>query len=409
MRLLLAGRSTGACSEVMNVIGLMSGTSADGIDAALLEVDSGEALPRLRLLQSEVLPFAAQLRRRILALADATSGATSEICRLNVLLGELFAKAAAQVSRRAGISLTDVALIGSHGQTIAHLPDPIAEYGVSVRSTLQIGEPSVIAERTGVTTVADFRPRDMAADGEGAPLTPYLHAILFRHPRRHRIVLNLGGIANLTFLPKGRGLRGVLAFDTGPGNVLIDGTVARLSGGAIHADLDGRIARAGVINRRLLRVLMTHPYLRRTTPKSTGREIFGPLLIDALLHRAARWSIAEEDIIATVTAFTAESVALHVMRDLPPGATSAELIACGGGADNPALTERLQQALPACHILTADKAGFPGRAIEASAFALLAYLTVHGRPGNLPRITGAAHPAILGKIIPGRNFPGIRQ
>lgn len=392
----------------MNVIGLMSGTSADGIDAALLEITPKKALPEIRLIQFLVRPFPAQLRERILRTADAGSSATSEICHLNVLLGELFAKAAALISRRAGIPLRDVDLIGSHGQTIAHFPNATVEHGVSVRSTLQIGEPSVIAERTGVTTVADFRPRDLAAGGEGAPLTPYLHALLFRHARRDRIVLNLGGIANLTFLPRGHGLRGLLAFDTGPGNVLIDGLVARLSSGQMYADLDGRIARAGQVNRRLLRFLMAHPYLKRRPPKSTGREAFGPIVIDALLHRAATRDIAEEDLVATATAFTAESVALHVTRDLPAGAVSAELITCGGGANNPTLITQLQEALPECRLLTASEAGFPGRAIEASAFALLAYLTAYGLPGNLPRITGAHHPAILGKIVPGRAFRGIQ-
>jgi anhydro-N-acetylmuramic acid kinase len=392
----------------MKVIGLMSGTSADGIDAALLEIIPGTRQPELQLLRFDMVPFASGLRERILRAADAGSDATAEICRLNVLLGELFAKAAALVSRRAGIPLRKVALIGSHGQTIAHYPNPAVEHSASLRSTLQIGEPSVIAERTGVTTVADFRHRDMAAGGEGAPLTPYVHTLLFRHPRRDRIVLNLGGIANLTFLSKGRGLRGVLAFDTGPGNVLIDGLVMRLSSGAMLADLDGRIAGAGTVNRRLLRFLMAHPYLKRRPPKSTGREVFGPLVIDALLHRASTMGITEEDLVATVTAFTAESVALHVTRDLPPVAVSAELITCGGGANNPMLITQLHEALPMCRLLTASEAGFPGRAIEASAFALLAYLTAHGLPGNLPSITGARHPAILGKIVPGRTFQGLR-
>ncbi len=392
----------------MRVIGLMSGTSADGIDAALLEIGTNKGLPKLRLLRFAVFPFPNGLRERILRVADAGSGATSEICRLNVLLGELFARAAIAVARRARVPLRDVALIGSHGQTIAHLPDPKAEYGVSIRSTLQIVEPSVIAERTGITTVADFRPRDLAAGGEGAPLTPYLHALLFRHPRRNRIVLNLGGIANITFLPKGRGLRGVLAFDTGPGNVLIDALVARLTGGAMGVDLDGRIAASGEVDPRLLRWLMAHPYFRRKPPKSTGREEFGPTLIDALLRRAAARGITEEDLVATVTAFTADSVALHVRRDLSRSAASAELITCGGGANNPMLIRRLQEVLPEGRLLSADEAGFPGRAIEASAFALLAYLTTHGLPGNLPRITGATHSAILGKIVPGRAFRGLR-
>jgi len=390
----------------MKVIGLMSGTSADGIDAALLEIGPGKALPRLRLLHYMVFPFPRGLRERILRAADEHPGGAGELCHLNAYLGELFAKAAASLARRAGVRMREVALIGSHGQTIMHLPRLRADSGMSVRSTLQIGEPSVIAERTGVTTVADFRPRDLAAGGEGAPLTPYLHVLLFRHPRRDRIVLNLGGIANLTFLPKGRGLQGILAFDTGPGNVLIDGVMARLTSGAQNSDLGGQVAASGQVEPRLLRWLMAHPYLTRRAPKSTGRETFGPALIDALLRREADRLIAEEDLVATVTAFTAKSVALHVRRDLPRAATSAELIICGGGAENPTLVKRLQEALPHCRLLTADEAGFPGRAIEASAFALLAYLTAHGVPGNLPPITGAAHKVVLGKIVPGRAWGG---
>jgi len=392
----------------MRVIGLMSGTSADGIDAALLEITPGQRLPKLRLLHFEVFPFPGGLRERILQAADDRPGGAGELCHLNAYLGELFGRAAASVARRAGVKLREVALIGSHGQTIVHLPRLRADGNLSVRSTLQIGEPSVIAERTGVTTVADFRPRDLAAGGEGAPLTPYVHALLFRHPRRDRIVLNLGGIANLTFLPKGRGLQGILAFDTGPGNVLIDGIMARLTGGASRSDLGGQVAASGQVEPRLLRWLMDHPYLTRRAPKSTGRETFGPALIDALLRRGADRLITEKDLVATVTAFTAKSVALHVRRDLPRAATSAELVICGGGAENPTLVKRLQEALPHSRLLTADEAGFPGRAIEASAFALLAYLTAHGVPGNLPPITGAAHRVVLGKIVPGRTFRGIR-
>ncbi len=393
----------------MKVIGLMSGTSADGIDAALVEIGPGKDLPKLRLLHFEVFPFPAGIRERILGAADECRGGAGELCRLNAYLGELFAEAARTVARRAAVPMKKVDLIGSHGQTIAHLPDPKAEDGVSVRSTLQIGEPSVIAERTGVTTVADFRPRDMAAGGEGAPLTPYLHALLFRHPRRDRIVLNLGGIANLTFLPKGRGFRGVLAFDSGPGNVLIDGLMARLTGGALGFDPDGRIAASGQVEPRLLRWLMDHPYLSRRPPKSTGRESFGHALIDALLRRAASRRTPEEDLIATVTAFTARSVVLHVRRDFPlGGAEASDLVTCGGGARNRTQLKQLQEALPEWRLLTADEAGFPGRAIEASAFALLAYLTAIGLPGNLPSITGASHPAVLGKIVPGRAFRGVR-
>ncbi len=391
----------------MRVIGLISGTSADGIDGALLDISSGHRLPKLRLLHFEVFPFPGGLRERILRAADDARGGSPEICHLNAYLGELFAMAAHTVARRAGIRMNEVALIGSHGQTIAHRPDPSREDGLPVSSTLQIGEPSVIAERTGITTVADFRPRDVAAGGEGAPLTPYLHALLFRHPRRDRIILNLGGIANLTFLPRGRGLRGVTAFDTGPGNVLIDGLVWHLTRGALGSDLDGQIAAAGKAEPRLIRWLMAHPYFKRRPPKSTGRDTFGPPLIDTLLRRGVARRIAQEDLLATATAFTAASVAFHVRRDLPRGAASSELITCGGGSRNPTLLEQLRLSLPACRLLTADEAGFPARAIEATTVALLAYLTANGLPGNLPSVTGAARPVVLGKIIPGLGFRGV--
>jgi anhydro-N-acetylmuramic acid kinase len=392
----------------MHVIGLMSGTSADGIDAALVEIGTGARLPAVRLLRFEIVPFPGALRERILRAADGSPG-SAELCRLNAYLGELFAQAARLVARRAGVPMRDVALIGSHGQTIAHLPAPRRDGAVRVRSTLQIGEPSIIAERTGVTTVADFRPRDLAAGGEGAPLTPYLHALLFRHPRRNRIVLNLGGIANLTFLPRGRGLRGVLGFDTGPGNVLIDGVVSRLTSRALRCDLNGRIASSGRVEPRLLRWLLSHPYLRRRPPKSTGRSTFGPVLVERLLRRAAGCNVPEADIVATVTAFTAASVTLHIRRDLPrSGAPGADVIVCGGGASNPFLLKCLQDSLPEYCLLTADDAGFPSRAIEASTFALLACLTARGVPGNLPAITGAAQPVVLGKVVPGRTFRGFR-
>ena len=267
----------------MNVIGLMSGTSADGVDAALVDIQSGGGRPTVRLLAFETFPYPTGLRERLLATASA--GNTADVCHLNAYLGELFADAAVEIARRAGLSLTAVDLIGSHGQTIHHLPAPKAEGTHRVRSTLQIGAPAVIAERTGVTTIADFRPRDMAAGGEGAPLTPLVHHVLFAHPTRGRAILNLGGIANVTVLPAGADAAAVTGFDTGPANVLLDEFVRTTGLAACGYDAGGRLAAAGAPVPDLLAELLQHPFVRRTPPKSTGRETFGPAFVAGFRER----------------------------------------------------------------------------------------------------------------------------
>jgi anhydro-N-acetylmuramic acid kinase len=391
----------------MKVIGLMSGTSADGVDAALVEIASGDAKPPIRLLAHETAPYPSGLRERILAVASG--GSTEDVCHLNAYLGELFAEAAVQAARKAGVPLADVSLIGSHGQTIHHLPAPRQEGARTVRSTLQIGAPAVIAERTGVTTVADFRPRDMAAGGEGAPLTPIVHHALFAHPERGRVILNLGGIANLTVLPAGSDPASVTGFDTGPGNVLLDEFV-RVSGlTPLGYDEDGRLAAKGQVQPSLLEELLQHPFVRRPPPKSTGREVFGPALVAEFRRRLDAARASPLDGLATLTAFTVEAVAGNLREFVLPKVEVQEVVVTGGGARNAFLMRLLAGAVPRCAVTPVDALGVPARALEAMAFAWLAYLTAAGRPGNLPVVTGARGPRILGCIVPGRGFRGLTE
>lgn len=389
----------------MKVIGLMSGTSADGVDAALVEIGAEGDRPAVRLIAHETVPYPPGLRERILALASG--GSTEEVCHLNAYLGELFAEAAERAARRAGVSLTDVDLIGSHGQTIQHLPLPRPEGTHVVRSTLQIGEPAVIAERTGVTTVADFRPRDLAAGGEGAPLTPLVHHLLFARPDRGRVILNLGGIANVTVLPAGGLPSAVTGFDTGPGNVLLDEFVRSAALSAKGYDENGRLAAAGRVQPTLLEELLSHPFIRRPPPKSTGRETFGPALVRDYRARLERAGTSDLDGLATLAAFTVAAVAQNLREFVVPRVEVHEIVVAGGGSQNAHLMRQLAAALPGCTVMASDAVGFPTQTIEAVAFACLAYLTATGRPGNLPAVTGARGPRVLGCIVPGRGFRGL--
>ena len=389
----------------MNVIGLMSGTSADGVDAALVDIQAGAERPVLRLLAFETFPYPPGLRARILGVASG--GSTAEVCHLNAYLGELFAAAADGIARTAGVPLSAVDLIGSHGQTIHHLPAPKADGAHSVRSTLQIGEPAVIAERTGVTTVADFRPRDMAAGGEGAPLTPLVHHLLFAHPRCGRVILNLGGIANVTVLPAGEDAGTVTGFDTGPANVLLDEFVRTTGLADCGYDAGGRLAAAGKPVPEILEDLLQHPFILRAPPKSTGRETFNPKFVAAFRDRLARSGTSAVDGLATLAAFTVQAVSRNLRAFVFPSAAVQEVVVMGGGAENATIMRGLADALPECEVLPAEALGVPGRAVEAVAFAALAYLTARGRSGNLPRVTGARGLRVLGCIVPGANYRGL--
>jgi len=349
----------------MLVAGLLSGTSADGIDVALVQ------MPSLKVVAFRTVPYPREVRKRILAASNAQSISVAEISSLNFLVGKLFADAVIAVRGKRKLDL-----IGSHGQTIFH------EGRIS---TLQIGEPAVIAARTGVKTIGDFRVADVAVGGEGAPLVPFLDYRLLRHRTRTRAALNIGGIANVTVIPAGAGPDKVIAFDTGPGNMVIDALVARFTNGRQKFDRGGEWAARGRIDEMLLKKLLHDPYYRRPAPKSAGREQYGREFVDSLPK------LSEADLLATVTALTADTIA----RSLP---RVDDLLVSGGGVHNRFLMARLRAALPRTKLLRAEQFGIPGDAKEAVLFALLAYETLRGRPGNIPSATGAKRPMVLGKI-----------
>lgn len=384
------------------LIGLMSGTSHDGIDAVLVDISFTRKRFHVHQRAFQSFPYSRTMRERLLRLSQGTVGGAGEVAQVNVLLGELFAKAALKVCRSAQVLPEQVAAIGSHGHTIYHRPRH------KPGSSLQIGEPAVIANHTGITTVADFRPADVAIGGEGAPLVPYVHYFLFHQPQKSLAVHNIGGIANVTCLPAGKGLEGVLAFDTGPGNVLIDGVVQAMSKGKYLYDKDGRFARVGTVHSQLLAELLRHPYFRRRPPKSTGREEFGAPFIEQFLHAASDLRLSQHDQVATATALTAESMAQAYRNFVCPRGPLNEVLLTGGGSLNPVLRDQFAQALPEVKVRTLEEVGFEGQALEALAFAVLAYATLHGMPSNVVGATGARATIVLGKVVPGQNYHSTR-
>ncbi|HHW13990.1 MAG TPA: anhydro-N-acetylmuramic acid kinase [Firmicutes bacterium] len=375
----------------------MAGTSLDGIDAALVEVAGRPPEVMIRPVAWATYPYPADLRRRLLAVSLPGTGTVDEICRLNFEVGEAMAQAVLRLLAEAGQELGGVDLIGSHGQTIHHIPPAEGRPG----STLQIGEPSVIAERTGVTCVADFRPRDLAAGGHGAPLVPLVDYLLFRDPATTRVVQNIGGIANLTLVSGRAGLDELLAFDTGPGNMVIDGLMERLTGGELAYDADGRWAAAGQVSQTLLGELLADPYFTVPPPKSTGRERYGREYVEALVRRGEGLGLSPQDLVATATQLTVESIARAYERWVIPHWGLDEVILGGGGALNPTLVEGLRRRLPGVAVSDHARYGIPNEAKEAIAFAVLGYLALLGEPNNVPSATGARHPVVMGKIVPG--------
>lgn len=391
--------SAGATAKVRSgfFVGLMSGTSADGIDAVVVRLSGRERGLRVRILAHVPHPFPPALRQRILA--ACLHGTVAEICELNFLLGEQFAHAARTALQAAKLKPAQITAIGSHGQTVHHLPN------ARLASTLQIGEPSVIAERTGITTVADFRVRDMAAGGQGAPLVPYADWVLFTDATRPRIIQNIGGIGNLTFLPPRATLDDVVAFDTGPGNMVMDAVVARLSGGKKTFDRCGRWAAQGQVSEKLLAWCLTHPYLARPLPKTTGREEFGEMFLNKFLRAGQKLKLRDADLVATATAFTAASIAEAYRRFVIPQIKRTDLpklqiILGGGGAKNPTLMKMLRTRFSVGELLTHESFGIDSSAKEALAFAILAHATLLGEPNNVTSVTGARHAVVMGKIIP---------
>jgi anhydro-N-acetylmuramic acid kinase len=388
----------------------MSGTSTDGISAALVRLRPTARGYEHRLLAFRTYRYAERLRAALLRCAEGTPQPVAELSRLNVALGEELARAAARIAAEGGVPLAAVDCIGSHGHTVFHgpprrrgpgRPTPVARRGHAGGSTLQIGEPAVIAVRTGVTVIADFRPADVAARGEGAPLAPYVHWLLFTDTRFGRAIQNVGGIGNVTYLPPRAGADDVLAFDTGPGNMVIDALVARFSAGRARFDRGGRMAAAGTADPRLLSKLLRHPYLRRQPPKSTGREEFGAAMVSDLVRDAQRLGLSAEDTVATATVFTAASIADAYRRFVKPRGRLDAVHVAGGGALNRTLLGCLGDLLPGVHVGTVDELGVGSETMEAIAFAVLACETLRGRCGNLPSVTGAERRVVLGKIVPG--------
>jgi anhydro-N-acetylmuramic acid kinase len=382
----------------MLVLGLMSGTSADGIDVALARVSGSPPNLNATLLGHTSCRFPPAIQKEILHVAEQQAITAGELSQLNFRLGELFADAALAASRRFRVSPRRISLIGSHGQTVFHQGRPIPFFGHPSSSTLQIGEPSVIAARTGITTVGDFRPADIAVGGQGAPLVPYADYLLYRHPKLGRVSLNLGGIANITVIPASAKPSQVLAFDTGPANILIDALVSHFTGGRQRFDKNARLAIGGRSLPALLDELLRDPYLKLAPPKSTGRETYGHAYVQKLLALGRRHRAKPADLIRAATIFAALSVVDALNRFVLPKSKIRQLIVSGGGAHNPLILAQLAAALPGIDVLPSSRLGIPVDAKEAFAFALLAYETFHQRPANIPSATGARRPVILGKI-----------
>jgi anhydro-N-acetylmuramic acid kinase len=381
---------------------MMSGTSADGIDVALVEITGAASKLVTRLEGHYQVPFPDYMRQRILRLGNGAETTTAEISELNFLVGEAFAGAAIRACRHWRVALGTISLIGSHGQTVFHLGSSARFQGkVRAASTLQIGETSVIAERTGITTIGDFRTADMAAGGQGAPLIPFVDYLLYRDRLRGRVALNIGGIANLTVIPPDPRLADVFAFDTGPGNMVVDALIERITRGKASYDRNARFALGGRTIPELLVRMMREPYLRKKPPKSTGRELFGASYAETLLAWGHHHHAGNADVIRTATVFTPLSIADAFRRFILPRVPIHELIVAGGGARNPLIMAQLAASLPGIDVVPASRFGVPVEAKEAFGFALLAYETYHGRPSNVPSATGAKHAAVLGKIVHG--------
>ncbi len=387
------------------VAGVMSGTSADGVDVAICRVSPAlreDGLPRVKVLAHRAFPYVTEVRSAVLAAMNAEATSTAELARLSWRLGDVYADAVAQTVQRTGLR---PALIALHGQTIYHQAEAAPYLGSANRCTWQIGEPAVVAERLQLPVASDFRTADLAAGGQGAPLVPMLDLCLFRHATKNRILLNLGGIANMTALPAGCGIDGVLAFDSGPANMIIDASMEKLTGK--RYDCGGKAAGRGQVLEPVLRELIADPFLAMAPPKSCGREQFGAAFTERFLARCTAEGAGTRDVIATATAFTAETVLDAYRRFVwphlgqrAPLARATEMFVSGGGAHNVTLLKRLRAGLEPLYVSvgTTDDAGLAAEAKEAAAFALLGWLRWHGLPGNVPAATGASRPVVLGHL-----------
>ena len=386
----------------MYIIGLISGTSADAIDTAICEISGAPPHISTRIVHAITYPYLDGFQQRVLNAGLPDESRVDELCQLNADLGEQFASAALAVLTSAGLTPNDIDLIGSHGQTVWHMVEPSGE----ATSTLQLAEASIIAERTGITTVSNFRSRDIAAGGQGAPLTSYADWLLLRHPEHWRAVQNLGGIGNVTFLPPLTDTTSIpIAFDTGPSNALLDTALHVITNGAQSFDKNGELAAQGQVDDAWLSQLLTHPYYERQPPKTTGRELFGAEMGTALVTEGRARNLGAADIVATLTALTAASIVDAYERFAP--VPVAEVILHGGGTRNPVLMQMLRDRLAPVPMLAHEDIGLDSDNKESLVFALLAHETWHARAGIHPALTGAQHPVVLGQITPGENYPDL--
>ncbi|MEO5987500.1 MAG: anhydro-N-acetylmuramic acid kinase [Candidatus Eisenbacteria bacterium] len=380
------------------LVGLMTGTSADAIDAALVRFRGAGLTARHEVLAYRETPLSDELRREVLEVASAETLPLERVMRLDAALGELYAGAVVELLDEGSVNATAVSAIGSHGQTVRHLPR--GANGARAL-TLQIGSASTLAERTGIAVVSDFRTRDTAAGGEGAPLVPIADWWLFRDSEESRALLNLGGMANITHLPRGTHLDGVVAFDTGPGNAVLDALVGLATVGLARHDEGGKLAASGRVHEGLLAELMADPFFQLAPPRSTGRERFGERYAVRLRGIADSLGMSLEDTLATAVELTAASVADALHSHLVPRGGVDAVYVSGGGVRNTTLMVALRRQLSGLRVERLDELGVAPECKEAVAFALLAHLTLSGECGNVPGATGAGHSAVLGSITPG--------
>ncbi len=378
------------------VAGMISGTSADGVDCAITQITGTGSQIDIDVLSFVSIPYPDELREAVLRNSDASTSSVQELSQLNFRIAVEFAATARNACANAGIDVSDLDLVGSHGQTVHHVPETEVVAGVPTRSTLQIGDPSVLANLIGVTVIGDFRVADMALGGQGAPLVPYGDYALFSDRQINRVLLNLGGIANITILKAGGSADEVIAFDTGPANMVIDALMDRLFGQSF--DEGGQRAHTGAVCEPLLDALLEDSYYRRSPPKSTGRERFGAPFVDTLVERGRSRSCTDDDLITTASELTVRTVAGAIVEHAGFGEGGFQLIVGGGGAHNGYLMRRLVQSFPGAQVSTTRDHGIDPDAREAVCFAVMAHETLNEQPTALAAVTGAAESAILGKI-----------
>lgn len=383
--------------KTLTVCGLMSGTSADGIDACLVKIkDRSRGGVDTKVLHHHHVPYPKALRRILIDLAEERAGAeaTAILMRADFALGEALGAAVIRAVEAAGMRMKDIDVVASHGQTIHHRTRAPKLAGLESRSTMQIGQPAVIAERTGAVVVSNFRARDIAAGGEGAPLVPRAEELLFGDRPRPLAFQNLGGIGNVTFFPGGK--KRPLAFDTGPANMPLDLLTAELTGGKQAYDRDGRLAAKGRLSERLVEDLLDHPFFRLPPPKSAGREEFGRPFLERAKKLAKKRKVEGNDLLASLVEVVARSVADAYRAHLSP--LPLEMIVSGGGGHNPELMRRIRAHLPGVSIVASDALGVAAQVKEALAFAVLGYETIRARPAGCPWATGSSHAVVLGQV-----------